>query len=63
MASTTYRHLNLLIDSNLYEALRRKSRKLDIPVSRIVRDVLAESLSLKDNNPKNQAALFEVSQK
>lgn len=44
---TTYRHLNLLIDSVLYEGLRRQSRKTEISISKIVRDALTTFLEGK----------------
>lgn len=43
----TYRHLNLLIDSTLYEGLRKQSRKTEISISKIVRDVLTTFLEEK----------------
>lgn len=52
---TTYRHLNLLIDSVLYEGLRTRSRKAEISISKIVRDALTTFLDPKNEELKGKA--------
>ncbi|GAN34111.1 MAG: hypothetical protein DYG83_18305 [Candidatus Brocadia sp. AMX2] len=42
----TYRHLNFLIDSSIYGALRKESRKLEKPISVIAREALASYLKV-----------------
>lgn len=44
---TTYRHLNLLIDGNIHNSLRKYSRKQEVPISQIVREAIKEFLSAK----------------
>ena len=49
---TMYRHLNLLIDGNIHDALRRFSRKQEVSISKIVRDAITDFLSAKAEESK-----------
>ena len=48
---TMYRHLNLLIDGNIHDSLRKYSRKEEVPISQIVREAIKEFLSAKSKRP------------
>lgn len=39
-----YRHLNVLVDGNLFVAVKKHSQKLDIPISQLVRTALEDYL-------------------